>query len=265
MLNRNGKEQVRQKRATDSDQFSVKMPVCKNLMQTSRHPFVVILLYKTSGRFLGLGSIVDKKTVITASEVVKLSLSAPSELLILAGYLSPYWGPDSQVKKAEVIYALAEIAIITINDEFEFNNNVRPIKLPHDDHGHDFRAQYGNTAAVFGLQRTAIDSPGQYVLRGSIYSLSYETIPETINACLTSYRDQDFNSSTMFCTFANGSWSWGCLGSPSVMQDKLDRLFQVGVVIKTTVTDDESYHFHIRIAPFVHWIRAHSLLSLEHQ
>ncbi|KAK6617886.1 hypothetical protein RUM43_014115 [Polyplax serrata] len=214
-----------------------------------------------------MGSIIDRKTVLTAAQVVDHAMDAPVKLLILAGRKSPWWGANSQVRKAKEIYQIDPgLAIVIVKYEFLFNNNVSPIKISNKVVSSNVD-EYGKFFAVFGLQRTGWDIPGELTPKGIIYHMKVEEVPESQDSCLHVYPDYDFNSTIMTCTNANGSWTWGCLGSPTIALDKTKQkhLLQIAVVVKTTMSDTENYHFHLSIAQFEPWIRAHSLLGYKNK
>lgn len=241
--------------------FAEDAPSCNDLGKTATTPFVVILLYRTSGRFLGMGSIIDKQTILTAASVVDGIINKPFKLLVLAGRLNAWWGKDSQVQPAsEIIQADPGLALVTLKNRLVFNKNVSPIKLtPFSTK--EFQNNYGKDYGVFGIPRTGWDVPGQTLPKSSIYLMKVETAPDALDTCEHTYPDYDFNDTTMTCTWANGTYAWGCLGSPTVGVDKKDELHQIAVVVKTTQSDTENYHFHQKIAPYGNWIRAHSLLK----
>lgn len=246
-----------------SKDFISSTPTCPQMGSTSHTPFIALLLYKTSGKFMGMGSIIDKKSVITAAQVVTKSLNKPYTLLILAGRLNSWWGEGSQVQQATEIFVIdLGLALVSLKHGLTFNKNVSPIKIPeHIVPEAAFKEVYGDNWAVFGVQRSSWDIPGEELPKTSIYLMKVESKPASADECKFVYPDTDFNKTIMECTFANGSFNWGCLGSPTVAVTKKNRVVQIGIVVKTTLADTENFHFHLLLQYFHMWIRAHSLIG----
>lgn len=245
--------------------IKIRPPSCEESWHTDATPFVVMILYKSSGRLLCMGSIVDKYHVLSAKRCFERT--SIETLIVLAGYFRPYWGKNSQVKYVEkIIRHDKELALLRLTRRLLFNEYVKPTVLPGPksrkltDITKMFQPPYG----VIGIPVIKWDAPGDRLPKESYYSLKDEPYTEP-ELCKRDYEFIYTDFDRMFCTNGNGSFCWGCLGGPSVALVG-NEFVQIGVVYATNCTKVLNPIVHVRTDVHDKWIRSNSYLKefVEH-
>lgn len=204
-----------------------------------------------------MGSILGPRTVLTVREC--LMRDDIHDLLVMGGYLSAWWGKNAQVKYVqEIVKSDFDLAILKLTKKFIFSRTIRPIKLTHQAVTVPHTA-YGHMYGIVGFVRAPWDVPGEPMPKNAFYEIKYATLMTGIDKkiCNEIYKDVPVNDTTMFCTYANTTYCWGNLGSPTVVMFR-EQVVQMGIVVRAYCDEQYNPNLHIRIDAFEGWIRSHS-------
>lgn len=250
--------------------------VCPELDRTEETAFMAVITTKNYGRLLCVGSILDEYHVLTARSCFDKSDAAT--LTVIAGYQSPYWGKNSQVKYAEkiILHKDKELAIIVLRKPFDFTSTVKPIKIIGPEKMNDeFEESYPPPYAVVGFEVPEYLEQPALIPR----TISYHMIDEKFEKCDEKcHKFQD--DKLYFCTDGKAGFNWGGMGSPTIIPVQKEFVL-VGVLFnyKCTVEKEEEpaqqpppaqpteapelpvHHVHIRADRFYKWIKANSYVG----
>ncbi|KAL0267769.1 UNVERIFIED_CONTAM: hypothetical protein PYX00_009944 [Menopon gallinae] len=204
-----------------------------------------------------MGSILGPYSVLTVRECIMRD--DVNDLIVVAGYMSAWWGRNAQVKYvSEVVKSDDDIAILKLEKKFTFGRTVRPIRLSHEQVTEPHTI-YGAMYATVGFVRAPWDVPGEPMPKNSFYEIKYATLMEGASKknCSEIYKDVPVNETTMFCTYANATYCWGNLGSPTVVLFN-EQLVQMGIVVRAYCDERYNPNLHKRIDSLEGWIRSNS-------
>lgn len=260
--------------------------VCSELDKTDDTAFVAMIVTRNPGRLLCMGSIIDEYHVLTAKRCFEKNDA--SGIMIIAGYQSPYYGKNSQVKFAEkVVKHDQELAVLVLKKPFVFSDTVKSIRLIGTDKiTEEFKSAYQEPfkkCGIVGIEIPKYLQQGDYLPKLSSYNMMLEPFMDVEGNCTDAYTDiMEIEKRTMFCTTGKSEFCWTAIGSPSViMMDK--SYVQIGVVVmgmcKTSkptaaarvntkaAASDKSAKYtpnvHIRTDKFHKWIKANSHLDIK--
>lgn len=233
------------------------------MSQTESSPFIAIILTKTSGQFLCLGSILDANSILSAKNCFE-RVEKDEKLYVLAGYLKPYWGRDSQVKRVDKILKDADdLAILKLAHPLELTKTVKKVTLPPKNvtailPARDVACEVG----VYGFPVNKWDEPGSPLPKTITYHLKSAKVVDTAE-CEKVYKSKapegtDFTSENLSCIKGEAQFCWGSMGAPVMaMHDK--GVIQLGVISMAGCDESQDHPMvNARLAPHISWIEANS-------
>lgn len=218
-----------------------------------------------------MGSILDEYHVLTAKNCTRKS--DPATLTVIAGYQSPYWGKNSQVKYVEkIIIQDKELAIIVLKKPFTITETVQPIRVigPEKLNEKNFTAAYPPMYFVVGFEVPKSLEQADLVPKESAYHMVEEdwTNETECERCYDIVKD---DQNITMCTDGASQFGWGGMGSPVIVVIQKEFVL-VGVVLKGQCdkpgTDDQPrnypeipYNFFTRTDRYYKWIKANSFIG----
>lgn len=211
-----------------------------------------------------MGSILDDYHVLTAKSCFEKADAAT--ITVIAGYLSPYWGRNSQVKYADRIYKHdRDLAIIFLKRPFTFTETVKPLKIIGPEKMNlDVDKAYPSPCAIVGFELAQYLEQADFIPRETAYQLVYEKFDD--KNCTACFKYDDKKDKTLFCTDGKSEFTWGHMGSPTVITIEKEYV-QMGVIIngicnKKTPSDTKiDPNLHVRIDRHYRWIKANSFIG----
>lgn len=213
---------------------------------------------------MGMASILDQKTVITAEKVMPPPILERNALLVLAGSLSPWWGRESQVRRVhDIIFSNYEITLLTVTHPWVFNRIIAPIHLPSQFHA-VHTPIYGKDVIIYGIEIDEYQQLGGVVSKGTYFNPSLNTaVHEHWRACEQLYLDLKikFDKLVHYCIYPNDTFYHGALGSPAIGINKLGEIKLVGVIIRTSPDPGNRMSLIVKTSYLDQWIKVNSLLG----
>lgn len=202
---------------------------CDSLHKTDDTPFVALILYKNSGRFLCMGSIIDNIHILTAK--ICFERAESTEILVVVGYKKPWWGECSQIRGVKTILrSESGLAILRMKSPIVFSKDVLPAKLPTSvTKYNNFKDTYPGPFQVIGIFTDRFEVPGEPISLDTFYVMKMDTAA-AFPDCEANYSRRNLDSLTTFCTIGNASFCWGGWGGP-VLEMKENFMIQIGTVI----------------------------------
>lgn len=228
---------------------------CKSIRKNNNSPFVVIFLFVTSGNYLGLGTVVNSNTVLTAEKIFSPPFSNYENILVLGGTTCPHWSANTQVRKIDhVLLHEYRVALVKLIDEWKFDPYLRPAVLG-DKTTTRHTPIYGKETAIFGIHLNKTYTFGQPLPKKSVYhSAVCEAVHSNWAKCRKLYSKETpgFNKLMYFCIHPNDSYCHGTLGSPVAGVNAKGEIHAVGVVVDTNCDD---FDLVVKTAYFDDWIK----------
>lgn len=250
------------------------LPICSILNNTEATRFIVLIVVSNSGRLLCMGSIIDESHILTARTCfTEVNIGS---LLVIANYLSPYFGRNSQVKFIDkVINHPHQLSMVVLERPLEFGLGVGPIqqmtpreflRFPLEEYGEDYY--------IAGFLLSKFTTRGESLLKTDLYTIGSEKVLKQFE-CLkrikkgkNEFYKKVYDRTIMFCSAGESELCWTAVGSPTMM--RVDgKYVQVGVVYgasceanptKSEKENKPELTVHVRVDKFLKWIQTNSFM-----
>lgn len=232
---------------------------CPKLHENEDTPFTAIILYKTSGRLLCMGSIVDSTHILSAKRCYERTDAI--DVLALVGYSKAWWGNLAQVIKVKkIVRHEYEVVLLRLKREIRYTDYVKPVRLPTSvTKFNEFAKTYLPPFHVVGFFVDRYDVPGDFIGKEETYAVM-EDQDVKYDECAQNYTKLILHKDRLFCVAGNASYCWGGRGAPVLIwKHDQENFLQVGVVIADNCTVDTTGPLLVaRLDHYADWIHGNA-------